>query len=274
MNILSDIDVDSSKYQSVFFERPVSGLRKRNIAILAGRNSSLFEVQQAYMIINAMNHNPVLIADDHLRDVGLPADIYLSTKNKMHYDNSEEALSIISDCHALIAGVGLELNSSMQLLLERVLGSYQRLVVLTESTFKFPGLEKMLGRNVILAGSTKKLLSFGQKYRLHAGTTGLLLKAELLSRQSAKLDVNVLCIEDHQILAVLSTDTVAVVINSIDRIDSSGFLSILISLLSDRSAPLENGWNKYVFAAGDLYKNHFQKQKNPQLLKDFLQSQF
>lgn len=221
-----------------------------------------------------MNHNPVLIADDHLRDVGLPADIYLSTKNKMHYDNSEEALSIISDCYALIAGVGLELNSSMQLLLERVLGSYHGLVVLTESTFKFPGLEKMLGRNVILAGSTKKLLSFGQKYRLHGGTTGLLLKAELLSRQSAKLDVNVLCIEDHQILAVLSTDSEAVVINSIDRIDSSAFLSILISLLSDRSAPLENGWNKYVLAAGDLYKNHFQKQKNPQLLKDFLQSQF
>lgn len=273
MELLTGTSFGANGYQEIFFDRPVSSLRKRNICILVGSNTSIFEVQQAYQVIQAMNHNPVLIADDRLRNIGLPADLYLSTKNKMHYENTDEAIELIEGCYGIVAGLGIELNSSMQLFLEKVLTSYQGLVLLTESTFRFPGLEKLLRHNILLAGSTKKLLSLSSNQN-RVSNSGLLRKIELLSSISLKYHSGIICQETNQILAIEVENARTGVMNSTDKIDYSAYLSILVSLLSDRNEPLDGGWSKYALAAGYLYINYFQKEKNPQLLKEFLQSQF
>lgn len=274
MEITLSSDLDIKDYQSIFFDRPVSSLRKRNIAVLVGSNTNLFEVQQVYMLIQAMNHNPVLIVDDRFREVGLPADIYLSTQRKLLYENSDEAIAKINDCHLLLAGVGIEMNASMQLLLEKILKQYHGTSVLTESAFKLPSIEKLLNVDVLLFGSTKKLISLSHHYLKNIKNSGLLRKIELLKSTAMSGACGVVCTEDYRIISVEpSKDKVSVVNNSV-VIDRVAYLAIFVSLIADRNSSLEPGWSHYSLAAGYLYENYYQKEKNPRVLGDYLSSQF
>lgn len=274
MDLTLSSDLDTKDYQSIFFDRPVSSLRKRNIAVLVGSNTNLYEVQQAYMVIRAMNHNAVLVVDDRLREVGLPADIYLSTHRKLLYENSDEAIARINDCHLLVAGVGIEMNASMQLLLERVLREYRGVAILTESAFKLPNINELLNERILLFGKTKKLLTFNHRQIKNINSRGLLRKIDLLNNTARSSGGGVICTENHQIISVEPSEYKVSVINNMQGIDSVAFLAILVSLIADRDTPLDSGWSRYSLAAGFLYENYYQKEKNPRLLEDFLHSQF
>lgn len=274
MEIELESNIQPTEYQSIFFDRPINSLRKKNIAVLVGSNTNIFEIQQLYLIIQAMNHNPILIADGNLRSLGLPADMYLSNNNKQVYQNSDEAIVRISDCHSLIAGVGLELNSSMQLLLDKVLKSYRGVIILTDSSFKLPGFMDLLSPNSVLLGSTKNILSLGSKKVVSAQNFGLLRKLELLHNIVVKYGGGLICADEHQLLGLNSSKDTAAVVNSKNLINPVEFMAIFISLLSDSERPSVDTWQKYFLASGYLYRNHYQIKKNPLQIKDFLQNQF
>lgn len=274
MDIELESNIQPTEYQSIFFDRPINSLRKKNIAVLVGINTNIFEIQQLYLIIQAMNHNPILIADESLRSLGLPADMYLSNNNKQFYQNSDEAIARISDCHSLIAGVGLELNSSMQLLLDKVLKSYRGVIILTDSSFKLPSFMDLLSPNSVLLGSTKNLLSLGSKKVVSAQNFGLLRKLELLQNIVVKYGGGLICADEHQLLGLNSSKDTAAVVNSKNLINPVEFMAIFISLLSDSERPSVDTWQKYFLASGYLYRNHYQIKKNPLQIKDFLQNQF
>lgn len=274
MKIELESNIQPTEYRSIFFERPVNNLRRKNIAVLVGKNTSIFEIQQLYLIIQALNHRPILIVDENLRFPGLPADMYLLNNNKQVYQNSDEAIVRIGDCHSLIAGVGLELNSSMQLLLDKVIQSYHGLVILTDSSFKLPGFMDLLSPKSILLGSTKNLLSLGSKRLATLKNFGLLRKIELLYDIVLQYGGGLICAEKHQFLGLnSSTDRVAIV-NSKNLINPVEFMAIFVSLLSDTDRFSADTWQKYFLASGYLYKNHYQIKKNPLQIKDFLQNQF
>lgn len=272
MNLVIESEVDPIEYQSIFFDRPISNLRKKDVAILVGRHTNLFSVQQVFEIILGLGHNPVLICDDKLREHGLPADIYLANNNQLVYENTDQAIERIFDSHLLIAGIGLELNASMQLLLERIINQVKSSVVLTDSAVKLPGIADNINNRQLLACSTKALLAI-DKHSRKINSAGLLRKIEIIIGLVNGTKANVLCMEDHQLLALDITSQKSGVINSQQSIEPMAYLAILVSLLADRDQPFGPGWYEYALAAGYLYKTVYMNKKTPSALQEFLQDQ-
>lgn len=275
MQLVIDSAVPFKQLQSVFFDRPINPIRRQSIAILAGRQTSLFEIEKVFEIIRAMNHHPIIIADKSLKNMGLPAELYLEVeKSQTQYRNSEEAISLISDCQMLIAGIGLELNSSMQLLLTRILDCYQGTTVLTESTLSLAEIQDKLNPRALVFASTKGLLKNSNRLSRFSDQTGLSKKIEIISKLYSTRQTEIICVENHQIIGIDLSNQVSAIINSEHHFDLSSFLAIFTNLLSDRQSPLSDGWLDYFFAAGYLYKEVYSNKNNPLDLKDFLNSQF
>lgn len=275
MQIVLDSAVQKEDYQQVFFDRPVRAAKFKNLAVLAGAQTSLYELERLFAITRAMGHHLILIADSRLKQLDVPADIYLSqAKSKPHYQNVDEAIELIKASHILLAGVGLEMNSAMQLLLDRATQSYQGPIVYTDQALKYTLSENYFSRSSMVFATTKTLLKFANKKLSPASETGLMRKVELLKNIFSGTGSVVVCKEDHQLIGLDFDRVEAGVVNSVDKIDHAALLAIFLNLLTDRLEPLQTGWLKYYFAAYYIYTTAYQKQKNPQTIKDFLEKQF
>ncbi len=261
---------NKDRYNDIFFNRPVGPLHRRNIGILAGKHTSLHDIERVYSTVLALNHYPIIIAEQQLKPLGMPADVFLVTRDKLRYENTDEALARLAECHIIVAGLGLELGAAMQLFMERVLQTFQTQTILTESVLSFPTLEKYLSSNRMLYASTKALLKLGN-VATKSNTTGLNRKFELLDNITSKLSANIVCIEKHQLLALdVGVPGKVGIVNSTDPIESTALLAILVGILADRPLPFETGWLNYALAAGYLYKEVYNLSSNPsEALKTF-----
>lgn len=274
MRLILENKVEKSRLESIFFNRPVGPLHKRNIGILAGRHVGLFDIERAYAIIHAMNHHPILLADSHLRSLDLPVDLYLKQdKHGQLYENTDKVTAAVEDCHVLLVGIGLELNSSMQLLLEKILNTYHGTVVLTDTALTLPSIKKMIGRSTMVFASIKNLLKQDRAHKNNV-PNGVLKKIDAISSGFAESQASIVCTETSQVVALDFHQGLAGIINPKRSIDIVPFLATLICLIADRSEPLAPGWLDYLFASSYLYRNTLEVKKNPQSIKDFLNSQF
>lgn len=271
MEILK-VSEDKEAYESIFFNRPIGPLHRKNIGILVGKHTQLHQVEQAYSTVLALSHYPVIIAEDSLKEFNIPADVFLSSKDKLHYDNTDEALNRLQDCHMIIAGIGLELTAAMQLFLERVLQTCRKPIVLTESVFTFPTLRDYLGEHTLLFGSTKALLRLADM-RI-SSESGLARKIELLQTLNNATLTQLICLEPHQMLGLDAYNNERVgVVNSKFFINKSTFLPLFASLSADRSEPFAEGWLEYFLAAGYLYKKYLSTSDSTNGLKSYLENQ-
>lgn len=268
---IKQVSSDKATYEALFFNRPVGPLHRKNIGILVGKHTQLHQVQQAYSIILALSHYPVIIAEDSLQKFPIPAEVFLTSKDKLHFENTDEALQRLQDCHLIIAGIGLELTAAMQLFLERVLQNCRKPTVLTESVFTFPTLKNYLGEQTMLVGSTKALLKLADR-RVGSGS-GLARKIELLQTLNLATLTQLICVETHQLIGLDPYNTERVgIINDQREINKTNFLPLLTGFLADRPEPFADGWQEYFLAAGHLYKEVLSNLKSIKELTKYLEN--
>lgn len=266
------VSEEKTAYESIFFNRPIGPLHRKNIGILVGKHTQLHQVEQAYSTVLALSHYPVIIAEDSLKEFNIPAEVFLDSKDKLHFDNTDEALSRLQDCHMIIAGIGLELTAAMQLFLERVLQTYHKPIILTESVFTFPTLTDYLGENTMLFGSTKGLLKLAN---LRTGTeSGLARKIELLQTLNHATLTQLVCVEAHQVLGLGSynADKISIV-NCKQVLSKEAFLPLFAGLLADRAEPCAEGWLEYLLASGHLYEKCVSSKDYLKNLKAYLEKE-
>lgn len=263
MNILTEKDFTKAQLESIFFDRPVSPLRRHSVAILVGRHSSLYEIERLYEIVRAMNYYPVLIADSQLKPLNIPAEIYLTTdKKKYLYQNTAEAMAIIASCHSVIAGVGLELNSAMQVFLDKILRSFTGIKILTRSSLTLPNIRELIDHRTLMIASSDELIGTSGLSKLPK-TAGLLQKINTLYSIYSESQPLVVCIDASQAIGFDFLENRVGVVNIDTKIDPVVFMVLLSCLVMDPGQLSSSRRLDYLFATGYLYKNIYLLSSNP-----------
>jgi hypothetical protein len=240
---------DSAAIKKVLFERPISRLQSRKIGILAGKHASLKKVNDIFEIITALHHEPVLVAEHELKDSSVPANVFLEVSHKatQSYTNTDEALEAFADCSYVIIGMDIEIGSTMQIFLERLISIRNAPIVFTTqsiSLFKISPQLLWARKSDIFACNTKSLIDLANFIHLPTKfkpSAGIYNKLGLMQSLATQLSANIFCVEDYQILAscYAAPDKVAVIAlknASHTQVDYL-FIALFISLLCDSTNP-------------------------------------
>ncbi|MBA3678683.1 hypothetical protein H0W80_00560 [Candidatus Saccharibacteria bacterium] len=242
-------DDNTQVYNKILFERPISRVHARKIGLLAGKHASLKKVSDAYQIIGALNHDLTIVAEEELKEHNVPAEVYLygSKKASNPYVNSDEALYSLENCNYVVAGMDIEINSRLQIFLEKFIKSRNAPIIFsTDSIALFKLSPKLL---VVRTGdlficNTKSLIELAEYTNAPVSfkeNNGILNKLNLLQSLAQQLQAHIICIENYQVLSSSYTDSGrAGVVNiknpqdiSIDYL----YIPILTSLLCDVPNP-------------------------------------
>jgi hypothetical protein len=255
--------------KKVLFDRPVSSLARPQIAMLVGKYCDLRNINTIYEILIAIGFMPIIIADNDFKLTGLPADIFMMSKDKKSYANSDEIIMTINNCSTVLVLTGGEINSCLDILLSKLALSYKG--VLASDNIAMFG-QPWATDHKIVYGPTKKLIeSLGYKL---SKETGLKLKAEYLGNIAELTGALVVAVDDRQALVVDPNQKDSVgVINCADNIKLSDFSAIAVGLIAEKISGAISNPVDYVLAAGNLYRNYYSKE-GAKGLKLFLNSQF
>ena len=261
-----------SDFSDIFFNRPVNRIVPSKVAILASRYSSVRGISTMFLTLASMGHSPVLIADSELKAAQVPAELFLESKDKIHYYNSDEAIAMVMDCQMLVILPGNELGSSMQLMISRIMNIYDGFVA---SDYPRLFLDNPTDTPRLCFGPTRNLLSL-VKYKNNPLELGLQARATLLMQASTLLKASLISIDNNQALVVHESDKNNIcIINTKDAISTMALVAIQLGLLADRSSSSETSWLRYAQAGGFLYRNSYSQGSNgPELLKGYLDKQF
>ena len=262
--------MNEADFDELLFNRPVSNLNRRKIGILACRHASLRSISAAYSILMALGHNVLLVADIGHQKNQLPADIWLSSKNKSYYENSDVAIEALADCNVIINIVEGELNSTMELFIARLFDSYAGLYV---SDYAKIFKNHNYRGNKIIFSSLQKLADANH---LTTKLIGITQVSKLLTQVAGDLSASVVVTNRNQLIALeaQSTGTVCIV-NTKNNILLIDFMAIFVGLLVDAADTKPDSWLKYCQAAGFIYRNHYSESKNGSAdLKSYLNGKF
>lgn len=259
---------NSSVIEKILFDRPVSSLARPNIAIIVSKYAELKIIFNIFEIFRTMGFIPILIADHDFKATGLPADVFMQSKDKRTYLNTDEIIHTVEGCGGVLVVTGGEVNSALELLLSRLASTYKGLIA-TDNITLFGN--NWVSTNKFVFGGTKKLIkSLG--YNL-SDNDGLKLKAEYLSKISALTDSLILAVDGNQALAVSSKSmNSAVVVNCTGQIQPYEISAIAIALITEKTTS-NNSLLDYVLTASHIYREYY-LQTGLEGMKIFLNSQF
>ena len=261
---------DEADFDELLFNRPVSNLNRRKIGILACRHASLKSISTTYSILMALGHNVLLVADIAHQKNQLPADIWLSSKNKSYYENSDVAIEALMDCNVIINLVEGELNSTMELFIARLFESYDGLYV--SDYPKILSSHSYSGQKIIFS-SLQKIADASHVTTKLAGITQV---SKLLTQVAGELSTSVVVTNRNQLVALEASSTGTVcIVNAQNNILLVDFMAIFVGLLADSSDTKAQLWLKYCQAAGFIYRNHYSESENSLAdLKKYLNGKF
>ncbi len=208
-------DENESLYQKILFERPISRLQARKIGLLAGKHARLKKINDIHQIIQAMNHETIIVAEAELQTVGVPAEVYLHAGRKISdpFSNSDEAILALSECSYAVVGMDIEIGSRLQIFLEKCIVSRKAPVVFTSESiglFKTsPQLVKSRAGDLYVC-STKSLIELANYLHVPISfkpNAGIYNKIGLLKELAKHLQAHIICVESYQILACSYSDT-------------------------------------------------------------------
>lgn len=243
-NIINSLSSSDKEIEDIFFNRPVNRALTPPIGLVLSNNLNLNTVNKIYTTLLSMGQNIVMVGDEKLSDGLVPLEIKLKSRDKLRYQNADEGVQALSGCKIVIVLAGRELNSAMELFLNRLCDVYQETIItdfpkLFNKT-KFEGYKLYLLDNKSIGADRS------------AGINKLL---ELMSDYSRLSDAAIAYFSSKQILASdYRIEGSACVINSANEVDKNEFAGILASLLIDKKNPLDHDWLRYCQAAGFLYR--------------------
>ncbi len=262
--------MNEADFDELLFNRPVSNLNRRKIGILACRHASLRSISAAYSILMALGHNVLLVADIAHQNNLLPADIWLSSKNKSYYENSDAAIEALMDCNVIINIVEGELNSTMELFIARLFESYDGIYV--SDYPKIFSSHSYEGKKIIFSSLQK----IADANHVTTKLTGITQVSKLLKQVAGELSASIVVTNRNQLIALEASSTgTACIVNAKNNILLVDFMAIFVGLQADSSDTKAELWLKYCQAAGFIYRNHYSESKNgPADLKKYLDGKF
>lgn len=260
--IIKKLQSSDKEIEDVFFNRPVSNKFASSIGLVISNTVAISEVNKVYSALISLGHYPIIVADKKVSKYNIPIDVALVSKDKIRYQNADEAIGTLSNCKQIIILAGRELNAAMELLVSKFFQDFMGVVItdypkLFEKS-AFQG-DKMILTNDLLIKEKKDI--------------GLNHLYNSLLEYSKKTSSAIIYYGTKQILGVdrLIEDK-ACIINCTDKVDINYFVGILAGLLIDRAEPLDQGWLKYCQAAGYLYRIY--QKEGPSGVTNFLNNKF
>ncbi len=246
-NIKLTIQDDSIDYQKILFERPISRLHTKHIGVIASRNIKISKLNNIYNIVNDFKHQIHVIAEPEIKQLGIPADLYLSSPNKksVAYSNTDIAIEILNSCNFSILGIGYDQNSKMQLLLEEIFKSahtslaiYPKCLDMLKTSMEI--LQNREGEILLCnTDSITKLIKYlGLDIHINTGLS-ITKTAEILAVLAHNIRSNIVYFQKDQIIMAdyLTPGSIGVI--NLDHqtatLPSEIFVAIFTSLLCDIS---------------------------------------
>lgn len=266
--------VDTPLFEKVLFERPINRLRARNLVLLAGRHTHLRQINDAYQLINALNHHPVLIAAHALRTRAVPAEIFLQPdkKTELHFANTDQVVEAVSNAAFAILGLELEIGSKYQILIERIIQSCRTPIIATNSFLPVLKTSKaiMNGHSGVFVLDTEHLMSLASLLDLSVTFkrgAGLNNKLGLMQQLSDYTGWPIVCYEATQILSYSPRQTRQAGVTNFAEAPKAEveavISSLLVSLLAD-SATWQTDFLERSLTATFLLRQLFALKKNNQ----------
>lgn len=274
-------DEESAKIKKILFERPISRLNSRSIGILAGRHAALKNINDMHAIISSLNHSQVIVAENDLKQHGVPAELYLQTakKTSQYYENTDEAIETLNNCNFVVVGLDIEINSRLQIFLEKLISARPSPIIFTSESIGLFKISPQLIDNRagdIIVANTKSLIELCNYLSIPINfkpEAGMYNKLGMMFDICKHTKSSVVCVEDYQILATdYKNSNQAVVINITNneniKIDYY-YTAVLASLLCDRADSQVDIIDR-LLTAGYLVRNSVSKTDFANNLKKLL----
>lgn len=241
INSLNSLD---NEIEDIFFNRPVNRAFSPHIGLVLSNNLTLNTADKLYSAFMSMDQKIIMVADDKLSAGVLPVDVKLVSKDKIRYSNTDEGIEALRECKIIIVIAGGELNSSMELFLNKLCSSYDQTIITD-----YP---KLFDKTHF---SGSKLYLLDAKQIKFDSSDGINKISKTLSAYSKDKSAAVIYFGKKQILALDQKfqDTICI-INSANDVNKNEFVGILSSLLIDKKNILDIEWLRYCQAAGYLYR--------------------
>ena len=235
----------SIDYQKILFERPISRLHTKHIGVIASRDIKISKLNNIFQIVNDFKPQIPVLAEPEIKQLGIPADLFLSSPNKksVAYSNSDAAIEILSNCNLSILGIGFDQNSKMQLLFEEIFKSTHSTLVIYPKCLDMLKTSGEIFDNregdILLCNndSINKLIKhLGLDMYSHAGSS-ITKTAEILTVVANKIKGNLVFFQKDQILLSIYNAPGSIGVINLDNkslsIPSEIFVAIFTSLLCD-----------------------------------------
>lgn len=262
----------------ILFNRPISKLYQKNIAIFLQKNSALKIINDFYEIVNVFSHHPVLVAEKNDLVTKLDVELFLESNAKNStFLNTDDCVQISNNVSYSVIGLDSELSSKWQLLYEGLLKSHLNRLVFTNKTYKiinFSVQSSLRRSDDILVFNLKEYLSILKNNDIITSIPQYLSvdkKIEILQTIASRTNSNCVLLEHDQVIAVSYKEPYrAMIANSTrekDKIYDLRFVAILICLMSDVNAEAKK-FIQLSAAAAKIYKNSLKNDKfNFKILK-------
>lgn len=233
--------IQKDEYQKILFERPISRLQSKNIGILAGKHAPIKVISDIFQTISTLNQNSVLVTEQGKNDIALPAQYTLLPnvqKSTALFSNSDGAIELLGDCSYVIAGVEAELDVSMQLFIEKLIGSRPFPMIFNDQIMSVAKVDHqlLLGRqDDIYVCKMPAMLKLAKVLGISIPSTqnmGVLSKLEIIKNIAVSLQANIVVVDTLQILAVNYQNADRGFIANIDnsrKINLSAYLTALLA---------------------------------------------
>ncbi len=242
-------ETSSDQYEKILFERPISSLQSRKIAILVGEHAQIKYINDIYQIILALKHQPIIIAERTTSSTLVPVDTYMEKsrlKSKPLYSNADEVISSVNNCSYAVVGVDFEINSTLQLFLEKLIVSRPSPILFNDESMVISRVSPDIFLHRVGDTYICSIVSLS-KFANNLGvankvteSSGVLQKLQFMSELSSITNANIVVLADRQILATSSKQTNQGYISNFNirkKTDLRGVVTaILVSLLTDSSS--------------------------------------
>ncbi len=242
-------ETSSDQYEKILFERPISALQSRKIAILIGEHAQIKHINDIYQIIVALKHQPIIIAERTASNTLVPVDTYME-KSRLRsnplYSNADEIVSNVNNCSYAVVGIDFEINSSLQLFLEKLIASRPSPILFNDESMVMSRVSPNIFKHRVgdaFICSINSLSKFANNLKVLnkvSESDGVLQKLQFMSEVSSLINANIVVLGDRQILATSYKQSNQGFVSNFNfekKINLSGVVTaILVSLLTDSSS--------------------------------------
>lgn len=256
---------ESIDYQKILFERPISRLHTKHIGLVVGKNVNLSKLNKIHRIITDFKYDQHIIADNAIKPLGIPAELFLSMLNKksVTFQNTDIALDILDNCNYSIVGLGYDGSSKIHLFIEKIIESsnttlilYPKCVELFKTT---PDILATRERDILVCNfdSLNKMIKYLKISSGFNANPSVLNIASALTDISNRLKINIIYYHDNQAIfsEYLRPDIVGVINFDIKLIRQymNELITIFICLLCDARGEDDDTIKRFL-TAGYLLK--------------------